>query len=53
MGEDELDIFSILIGGVFVIDYYLQNTNFLSLSDKESVIMSLVNSSILWAEDRN
>ena len=32
--------FTIPIGSIFIRDYYLQYTNFLSLSDKESVIVS-------------
>ena len=35
-----IECFTIPIANVFIRDYYLQYTNFLSLIDKESVILS-------------
>ena len=40
--------FVIPIASIFIRDYYLQYTNFLSLSDKESVIVSPVITAITF-----
>ena len=42
LGREWIGWFSILIASIFIRDYYLQYTNFLGLSDKESVIVSSV-----------
>ena len=39
-GRRSIKWFAILIVYIFIRDYYLQYINFLSLSDKESVIVS-------------
>ena len=35
-----MEWFAIPIASIFIRDYYLQNTNFLNLSNKESVIVN-------------
>ena len=42
LGRVWIGWFSILIASIFIRDYYLQYTNFLGVSDKESVIVSPV-----------
>ena len=40
--QEEIEWFAISTANIFIRDYYLQYNNFLSLSDKESVIVSSV-----------
>ena len=51
-GRRWIEWFSVLIASIFIRDYYLQYTNFLSLSDKESVILSPVYSDFTLTKKR-